>query len=172
MSLRLRLILATAVAVAVAVVLCAFGSYLTTRHELRHQVDVALARRVELPRLRPFVRSVPFTPPVSDRQTGRLSNDASTLQVINSAGQILAGNGRPLPVSAADRAMAAGGTGVKFRDATVDGLHLRLATTRFATGTAIEAAQPLDAVDGTLHRLVLLLALLALGGIAVAAALG
>jgi two-component system sensor histidine kinase MprB len=167
-SLRVRLILATASAVAVAVLLCAVGAYVIVRHELTHQVDVALARRLDLR------GRVDIGPPLAaDAPPRRLpGGEVATLQVVSAAGAT-AGNGTPLPVTPADEQMAAAGvTAIHFRDAHVGGAHLRIASRGVGEGFALQVAQDLGAVDGTLHRLVLLLALLALVGVAVAAFLG
>ena len=169
MSLRLRLIVAAATAVAVAVVLFAFGGYFITRHELRHQVDASLERRLGV-RFRVANRPLPV-PPGFDAGA-RVPGQVATLQVISSDGAVVRSNGTPLPVTASDRALAAGAKGERYREQTTDGTHLRVATEGIGNGLAIVAAAPLDAVDATLHRLVLLLALAALGGVALAAALG
>ena len=59
-----------------------------------------------------------------------------------------------------------------FRDARVNGVHLRVLAEPFGTGRAVELALPLTEVDSLLSRLRLILALLDLGGIALAALLG
>ncbi len=80
--------------------------------------------------------------------------------------------GGQLPVTEADKAVAAGQRTDTFRDATVQGAHLRVYTVGLAGGRAAELAVPLDAVDHTLKALAALLALLGLGGVAVASVLG
>jgi two-component system, OmpR family, sensor histidine kinase MprB len=169
-SLRLRLILAAAAAVAVAVVLVLPGTYVIVSHELRRQVDVSLNRR-----LGSRLRVGPLGPPgESGSTTGRTfpEGEIATVQVVSADGQILAGNGTELPVTVSDRQLAAGAPGIRTRDAHVGGAHFRVASRGIGNGLAVVVAQPLDAVDGTLHRLVLLLGLLALGGVALAAGLG
>jgi two-component system sensor histidine kinase MprB len=170
LSLRLRLIVAATTAVAIAVILAAGGAYLTTRHELRHQVDAALQRR--LATAGRFIARPDFALGLPRGRELRPLADAATFQAVTATGEILARNGSALPVNASDLRLAADQTGVRLRDVTVDGVHLRMATRGTGNGVALQVAQPLDAVDATLHHLVLLLTLLALGGVAVAVGLG
>lgn len=171
MSLRWRIIVAAAAAVAAAVVLVIPGAYFVTRHELRHQVDVSLVRRLtNADRLRSPRLVGPGA--LGSESPRRIAGEAATFEVISGAGAILFGNGTPIPVAASDRAAAAAPGRVRLRDATVGGTHLRVAARGIGNGIAVIAAAPLDAVDGTLHRLVVLLALLALAGIALAAGSG
>jgi len=95
-------------------------------------------------------------------------------QVVNSAGTIVARSARDvsLPVDAETLRLAKQGGEPFYRDAHVNGLHLRVLAEPFGSGRAIELAQPLTEVDSLLGRLRLLLALLDLGGIALAAVLG
>jgi two-component system sensor histidine kinase MprB len=169
-SLRLRLIVAATSAVALAVLLVAVGAYITTGHELRHQVDVSLDRRLDIrPRLvQNALGSVDLTVPGR-----RFPGDNTSVQIVRSDGTVLGFSGVELPVSASDKQLAATTTTVTtHRDVRVSGVHLRVATRALGGGLAEMAASPLDTVDNTLHHLILLLALLALGGVAVAAGLG
>jgi two-component system, OmpR family, sensor histidine kinase MprB len=95
-------------------------------------------------------------------------------QVINSAGTIVVRSARDvsLPVDSATLALAKHGGEPFYRDARVNGLHLRVLAETFGPGRAIELAQPLTEVDSLLSRLRLILALLDLAGIAIAAVLG
>jgi len=95
-------------------------------------------------------------------------------QVINSAGTIVVRSARDvsLPVDSATLALAKHGGEPFYRDARVNGLHLRVLAQTFGPGRAIELAQPLTEVDSLLSRLRLILALLDLAGIAIAAVLG
>ena len=166
MSLRLRLIVAAASATAVVAILCSVSAYLIVRHELRHQVDVALERRLELPgRIDTRLPS----PDAAGRFPG---SEAATFQIISVDGTVVA-NGRPLPVSRSDQILASAGvTGIYLHDAYTGGAHVRIASRGVGGGLAIEVAQDLRAVDATLHELGLFLALVALGGVALAAGLG
>ena len=153
MSLRVRLILAATIAVAVAVVFVAAGAYVLTRHELYSQVDSSL--RQDALSLRGGPR-----PGVA-------------VQIIDPSGDILAAPlGGQLPVTDADRAVAAGNRDSSYSDTTLDGTHLRVYTVAAAGGGAAQLAVSLYTVDHTLKALAVLLLLLGLGGIAVASVLG
>jgi two-component system, OmpR family, sensor histidine kinase MprB len=95
-------------------------------------------------------------------------------QVVNSAGTIVVRSARgiSLPVDAPTLALARHGGESFFRDARVNGTHVRLLAQPFGKGRAIQLAQPLTEVDSLLARLRLILALLDLAGIALAALLG
>jgi two-component system sensor histidine kinase MprB len=95
-------------------------------------------------------------------------------QVITSSGKILAVSAPSvsLPVDARTRALAAHGGKPFFRDANVHGIHLRVLAESLGGGRAVQFAQPLTEVDSLLGRLRLILALIVVGGIALAALLG
>jgi two-component system, OmpR family, sensor histidine kinase MprB len=95
-------------------------------------------------------------------------------QVVNSAGAIVVRSARgvSMPVDAPTLALARRGGEPFFRDARVVGTHVRVLAQPFGKGRAIQLAQPLTEVDSLLGRLRLILALLDLGGIALAALLG
>jgi two-component system sensor histidine kinase MprB len=95
-------------------------------------------------------------------------------QVVNANGTILARSlhGVSLPVDKATKALAAHGGKELLSDAHVQGTHLRVFAESLGSGRAVQFAQPLTEVDSLLHRLRLILALLDIGGIALAALLG
>ncbi len=95
-------------------------------------------------------------------------------QLVDSSGKILFDTSPnvKLPIDAATRALAAKGGKPFFRDAHVNGIHLRILTEALSRGYAAQLAQPLTDVDNVLARLRLILALLDIGGIALAALLG
>src|SRR6202034_4208942 len=95
-------------------------------------------------------------------------------QVVGAQGAIIVRSARgiSLPVDAATRRLAASGGVSFFNDATVDGTHLRILAKPLGSGRAVQYAQPLTEVDSLLRRLRLILALLVVGGIALAALLG
>ena len=95
-------------------------------------------------------------------------------QVVDSTGKVLvrSAQGVSLPVSADTRRLAERGGRPFFRDARVHGLHLRVLTQPFGSGRVVQLAQPLTEVDSLLRRLRVILALLDIGGIALAALLG
>ncbi|MGO9322426.1 MAG: sensor histidine kinase [Solirubrobacteraceae bacterium] len=122
-------------------------------------------------------------PPASPRSsTGNIFNGLSPgpdqvrgyQQMVNADGAILvrSAKGVSLPVDAATRALAAHGGKPFFRDANVNGIHLRVLAESLGKGHAVQFAQPLTEVDSLLARLRLILALLVVGGIALAAVLG
>ena len=96
------------------------------------------------------------------------------VQLFQSNGQVVRSDskGSLLPVTAATRAVAAGRRGAFFSDATVGGTRVRILTERAPEGGVWQAALPLSDMDSTLAHLKVVLALVCLGGIALAAALG
>jgi two-component system, OmpR family, sensor histidine kinase MprB len=106
--------------------------------------------------------------------TPQLGGASGYAQFIQSNGQVLrsAGKGSPLPITAATRAVAAGRRDAFFSDATVSGTPVRVLTERAGEGGVWQVALPLSDMDSTLTHLKLVLALVSLGGIALAAALG
>ncbi len=187
MTVRRRVVLLSAAAVAVAVLLASVVVYTVVRAELRGQVDGALRalvpdvvgrnaaleaggggrflRRV-LPRLAgTSAIAVPDDP---------LGGATGVAQAVTSSGQVLgpAGAAVPLPVDERVFDVARGERDGFFRDATVNGTHVRVFTAPGLAGDALQVARPLTEVDGTLGRLVLVLVAVSLGGIGLAAGLG
>jgi two-component system sensor histidine kinase MprB len=95
-------------------------------------------------------------------------------QIVNANGAIVERSSQAvsLPVDARTRALAAHGGTPFLRDAYVNGIHLRVLAESLGKGHAAQFAQPLTEVDNLLSRLRLILALLVVGGIALAALLG
>ena len=95
-------------------------------------------------------------------------------QLINARGTIVdrSPGGLALPVNARTRALAAHGGRAFFTDVHVKGLHLRILAAPLGDGYAAQFAQSLGDVDNLLSRLRLILALVDIGGIALAALLG
>jgi two-component system, OmpR family, sensor histidine kinase MprB len=116
--------------------------------------------------------------PPADNLFGNLPSGPDQIrgyqQVVDSSGKVLVRSiqGVSLPVEAATRMLAKNGGKSFFRDAHVHGLHLRVLTEAFGHGRVVQLAQPLTQVDSLLARLRLILALLDIGGIALAALLG
>src|SRR4029450_10572414 len=77
-----------------------------------------------------------------------------------------------LPVSSGDRQIAASGGDASFADVKQGGTELRVLTRPLATGGAVQVARSLADTEHTLDTLVIILALVSAGGIALAAALG
>jgi two-component system sensor histidine kinase MprB len=105
----------------------------------------------------------------------RLEEPLGYAQFVSANGQVShsnsGGTAGVLPVTKRTLEVADGLGKSSYADATVAGLHIRELTTP-AFGGAIQAALPLDGVDHTLSELELVLALVCLGGIALAAVLG
>ena len=122
--------------------------------------------------------SVPHYGPAAKNLFGRLPPGPDQVrgyqQVVNAAGTIVVRSARTvsLPVNTETLRLARLGGTPFFRDARVNGVDLRVLAQPFGTGRAVQLAQPLTEVDSLLGRLRLILALIALGGIALAALLG
>ncbi len=165
----MRLTLAASAAVAVAVLLAAGYSYVSVRDQLRHQVDERLqdqAQRISDSQLFGRVLDrIPRSPLASEQPIVQLVGaDGSTSRPANQRGRI--------PVDAADRAVASGRATKHFRDATVQGAHVRVVTLPAAPGVAVQLTRSLAEVDRNLADLRLRLILAGLAGVALAAVLG
>ncbi len=95
-------------------------------------------------------------------------------QLVPPSGHVLRteGSGSLLPVTAATRAVAQGRRGAFFSNATIAGTPVRILTERAPEEGVWQVALPLTDVNNTLAHLELVLALVSLGGVALAAALG
>jgi two-component system sensor histidine kinase MprB len=103
----------------------------------------------------------------------KLGGPAGYVQLSESDGNVLSAGGGPLlPVTAAARAVASGRRNAFFSDATVAGTQARVLTERAPHGAVWQVALPLSDLNSTLTHLKLVLAIVSLGGIALAAALG
>jgi two-component system, OmpR family, sensor histidine kinase MprB len=189
-TLRLRLTLTTTLVVAGVVVLAAIACYLVMRSELRGQVDDQLRDQTQLiERARPDLGlrgpedrggplgGVPAPPP-------RAGGPAPYTQILDASGEPRATVGRGmLPVTDADRAVAAGAADPRLSDRrtdrTSDGVgaagerdHVRVLTAPIAGGGAVMLGRSLAGVDRVLARLRLVLGLLCIAGTGLAALLG
>jgi len=90
----------------------------------------------------------------------------------NGAIVVRSARGISLPVDAQTRRLAMVGGRPFFRDAFVQGIHLRVLAEPLGRGRVLQLAQPLTEVDSLLSQLRVILALLDIGGIALAALLG
>ena len=77
-----------------------------------------------------------------------------------------------IPVTSEDRQLAASGGKASFADVSQGHTELRVLTQPLAAGGAIQVARSLEDTEHTLDTLVIILALVSAGGIALAAALG
>lgn len=167
MSFRVRVALASAAAVAVAVVGMSAGAYVLVRDSLRDEVDRALIESSRRPdALVAGRRPGGLRPPAFGGASGYLqlvAADGSTVRAADAD--------TPLPVDAADLAVARGEAQSRFSDVDVDGVHLRVLT-RAVRGGALQIARPLEEVDASLARLRVALLFAGGAGIALAAVLG
>jgi two-component system sensor histidine kinase MprB len=190
-GLRRRLALTTTLVVAGVVVLAALACYLVMRGELRGQVDDQLRDQTGLiDRAPPGIGlggpggpdgplgGVPQPPP-------RAGGPAPYTQLLDGSGRLQARLGEgTLPVTEADRAVAAGAAEPRLSDRHTDqasapgggsdggGDHVRVLTAPIAGGGAVMLGRSLAGVDRVLARLRLVLALLCVAGIGFAALLG
>jgi two-component system sensor histidine kinase MprB len=96
------------------------------------------------------------------------------VQVILPRGSIVRPSGETgvLPAGGDARGIAATGQGRRLDDVHVSGNHLRVLTIGLGDLGAVQIARPLGEVDSVLHRVLVILLLMAVGGIAAGAALG
>jgi two-component system, OmpR family, sensor histidine kinase MprB len=98
----------------------------------------------------------------------------SLAQLIGPAGTVVTGIGSQvsLPVSSEDRTLATSGGDASFSDVDTQGSSFRVLTQPLPEGGAIQVARSLEDTDHTLDTLIIILAAVSAGGIALAAALG
>jgi two-component system sensor histidine kinase MprB len=172
MSLRARLTLLAATAVAIAIVLAAGIAYVTVQNRLFDEADRTL--REQATRVADFSAG-PGEPPFGAQPNpGAFPRSDQYLQVIGADGTLSAPGDQAvdLPADAEDRAIARDGDRAVIRNVSADGKHLRMITMSMRGGGAVQIAKPLDEIDNTLASLRITLILVALGGIALAGALG
>src|SRR5919204_306401 len=157
-------------AVALAVIVASAVVFVVVRNQLRAQVDSTLrAREAE-------IFNGPLPPHV---QAGYLDipgppiGEATFVQAVTADGRVYRPRGQPgsLPVSHEAVEAARAGGGEHFSDLRVGG-HEKRVLTIGGSGIALQIARDFGEVNHTLHRITLLLILIAIGGILVAAALG
>jgi two-component system, OmpR family, sensor histidine kinase MprB len=169
-TFRARLTLAAAAAVALAVVLASAVLYVVVREELLRQVDSSLKdRAVEVSRT-PLRQDGGHL----DVQGPRFGGPSSYLQAVNAEGDTLRLPQADIPIPVSQRVLdvANGSSGSFFQDQHVQGTHVRVLTFPYQPGWALQVLRPLDEVDTALSRLRIFLFVVALSGIALAAALG
>jgi two-component system sensor histidine kinase MprB len=193
-SLRVRMGLAAGVAVALAVIAVAVSAYAGTSSELHGQLDQSLRSLTSQAIGGPpngggggpgEANSRPDgdAPPATARRAGTdfghrspaFGGAAGVLTIVHPDGTSLVIRGtrsNAIPVTAAFKALAKKGTGRTFTDLTVRGNSIRVLATGIGRRGALLAALPLKDVNAALSDQLLLLVLIAAGGIAVAALLG
>jgi two-component system, OmpR family, sensor histidine kinase MprB len=182
MTFRRRIALAAASAVALAVITASAVVYVTTRHQLRAQVDDGLRALVPDVRLAPaqaerlFQKRLSAAPAGSGRVVitkDPLGATGGFAVVTTPEGDVLRTSGAPLlPADARVADVAAGAAQPFFRDATVDDTHVRIYTTRGPLGDVVQVVRPLTEIDASLARLRWILVLVGAGGVGLAAGLG
>jgi two-component system sensor histidine kinase MprB len=177
MSLRRRLVLLTGAAVAAAVAAGGVVTYFVVRDDLRDRVDASLhdlvdrvtfVRRQAVMGTSHGIRQIRIELPEA-----RLGGAGGIVQGVTPKGDVIAAPGQArLPVDEHTMEVAGGSRAPFLRDATVDGVHVRVLTTRGIADDALLLARPLTEVDGTLDRLRWILIAVTLGGIGLATLLG
>ena len=199
MTLRRRLALLSALAVALAVLLASGLVYTLVRDRLRSDIDSDLRHEATRATQRFEAGPVGIQGSAGARIEGSPAPSATSpapppggvplaqalpppepgepialAQLISSSGDVLtmADSQVRIPVSGADRALAAQGGEPKIEDAKAGDTSLRVLTQPLPGGMALQVARSLEDTNQTLSTLVLILALVSAGGIALAAALG
>ena len=172
MSLRARLTLLAAAAVAIAIAVAAGIAYLTVQNRLIDEADRTL--REQAARITDFSNRPGDAPFGGQPSPSPFPRTDQYLQIIDATGTGRAPSDQTveLPIGAQDRAVARSGDSAVIRSISAGGEHLRMITIAAPGDTAVQIAKPLDEIDNTLASLRITLMLVALGGIALAAALG
>jgi two-component system, OmpR family, sensor histidine kinase MprB len=180
MTIRRRLAVSAAIAVAIAVLAASCAAYLAVRSQLRGEVDSTLRERAEAIQLisRSGRGTIP-TPPKDLRlpkpPQARFGGATGIVQFISATGRLRQGPAQQtirVPLTSEAKEVALGKRGSLLQDQTVAGDHLRVLTEPLEGGGAVQVARPLDEVDSVLRELLAILAIVAAGGIALAALLG
>jgi two-component system, OmpR family, sensor histidine kinase MprB len=162
-SFRVRLTLLCALAVAATVVLATIVSYFAVSNRLHDQVDDAV--RADATRLATLPGGAPeIALPFFDLPT---PNPREYMRVTYADGRTQAPQNQPtaIPPSRVDVAIARGERSLGFRDAYVNGQHLRVASAPVSGGRSVQFAQDVDDVDGTIADL--RTTLLIVGGVSI-----
>jgi two-component system sensor histidine kinase MprB len=166
-SLRTRVVLLTAAALTAIVVLVCVLSYVVVKHELYKRLDDTLAARAAA--LAPVVSqgslASPKLPIVA--VPGEYVQELRGSRTLRPPYQAIV-----LPAGPDERAVQRGERTRTVRTVTVSGKRLRLVTSRWTPGVAIQVARPIADEVATLRRLRLIFALLIVSGIAFSLALG
>ncbi len=179
MTVRRRLSVAAAAAVAIAIALASLAAYLAVQAKLRGEVDSALRQRAQeiqaFSRFNPPLRRPPKPPPGPSPQA-QFGGAAGLVQFVSPDGKprrIAESKSRHIPLTPQARAVASGSSSeTLLQDETVSGQQLRVLTAPLTGGGAVQVARPLNEVESVLHQLVLLFAVITVGGIGLAALLG
>jgi len=191
-SLRARISAAAGIAVGLAVLAAAVGVYLAVRSDLQGEIDQGLRQRAQVftgpsrsdahppPAAEPDGDLFPGAPPrggfPTHVQPAPFGAASGYVQFIapNGTVDVPAGQGKSpqIAVSAGDKAIAASGSGSALSDRTVKGTKLRVLTIGTGASGAVLIARPLTEMNHELSRILLLLVIVGVSGIALAAILG
>ena len=169
MTFRARVTTLAAAAVAAAVVLASAIVFVVVRGELRGAVDRSLRDLA----IDVVLRRSP-TGPLPRLPESPLEGSRGYAQLVLTDGTRISTEGSAplLPAGRDEVAVAAGARGPFFEDVEVAGTHVRVLTVRGAPGVALQVARSLEETDAVLRRVAVVLVLVAVGGVAVAGALG
>jgi two-component system sensor histidine kinase MprB len=181
LSLRVRLLLVVATTFAIVVVGCVYAAHVSTRQELRAEIDRFLTQRAHDPGVangfngrgpRPDGNfpDAGTTPPNGTRP---LAEPDAIVQILDANGKIVRSiaNQPALPVDSLDKTIAAHGGAPRFRTVTVAGTQYRVLTTPRTGGGASQIGRSISSTNDVLSTLDLRLLLIALAGTFVAAGL-
>lgn len=172
MTFRARVTLLAAFAVGMAATGAAASLYVVAETQLVDQVDATLleaASAARRPGLRP---GGPFPAGSRVPLAGRPDVFAQIIDVSGAVVQADGQSGIAALVTRDARAVAAGTRNAYFFDTSVSDSHLRVYVSPFRPGQALEVARQLDEIDRALGETRLRLGVVALGSVALAAALG
>jgi two-component system, OmpR family, sensor histidine kinase MprB len=173
MSLRTRLVLSAALAVALAVSAAALFVYARTRGELHREVDATLRERAEsLVRSRDRPGRNPAAGRPANLPRPPLGGAGGLTQLVDRSGQVRSDSSTQIPVVEDATGVAAGTEPPFYDDLTVDGTPLRVYTTQWSRGVALQVARPLTETNAVVSDMGLALIITAVVGVLVAAGLG
>ncbi len=174
MTFRTRVALLAAVAVAVAAIGASALMYFVVQTQLTSQLDESLVDAANVMRGdpgRPPGGRGGFFPGSRPSLSGRPDIFA---QVLDPSGTVVRVDQQPVTalVTADAQAVASGSRQAYFTDTNVEGSHLRVYVAPLSRGLALEVWRPLNEIDGLLAQTRFRLALVAIVGVVLAAALG
>jgi two-component system, OmpR family, sensor histidine kinase MprB len=174
LSFRGRLTLVAAAAVAVTTISASVATYFFVQGQLVGEVDSSLRALAGTVLVQRGGAAFAAGGTAVSLPPSQLGGASGYVQSVNVSGETALPPSESiyLPTTAQDRAVASGTSPAYFHDEYVGGTHVRVLTTRFGGGTAVQVARPMDEVDSALAALRLLLVGVAVGGVLIAALLG
>src|ERR1700722_13037928 len=174
MNLRTRLVVVAAAAGGISGAPASAARHISVRRPLVRDVDNQLRRQADIVASRRFRPEIPSLAGVAGPLQRSGLDTAEAFQVIQANGKVVIPAAAPLPVTAKDRAVAAGKVDETFRSmgSTGNPDHARVLTFSVGGGLAVQLSRPLGDTDRTLGHLAWVLALVAAAGIAFSLLLG